>query len=101
MAEELKENLRTGLWFGAYVGLVSTILRLIFTEAFSLPFSVAVALAIFITLLGAYPIFERGTTIRRRFRMFKGEHSGFLDILVLSTLLSLAIYVLARFFGWK
>ena len=100
MTEEAKENLRRGLWFGAYFGGVSNILRYMFTDAFSLSFSVAAGLAIFITTLGVYPIFERGTKARRGGWLFKGERSGLWDTLVWSIIFSLAVYWLARSFGW-
>ena len=100
MTEETKEHLGRSLWFGAYFGIVSTILRLIFIDVLALSNAVALALAILLTSLGAYPIFERGTKIHRRLWFIKGESWRFWDTVALSAILSLAAYAVARLFGW-
>ena len=100
MTEETKEHLGRSLWFGAYFGIVSTILRLIFTDVFALSKAVALALAILLTSLGAYPLSDRGSKIRRRLWFIKGERWRIWDTMALSVILSLAAYAVARLFEW-
>ena len=98
MAEEAKQSAWRWLGFGAYFGGVSTILRLAFVDAFSLPVPSAFSLAIFITALGAYPIFIQGMEIRRRFWFLRGERWTFLQWFALSIVFTLIGMLIAIFF---
>lgn len=93
MTEETKESAWSGLGFGAYFGGVCTILRLAFADALSLTVPVASSLAFFLTSLGAYPIFIRGTKIRRRFRLLRGEQWTFFQWLLFSVVFTLMVTV--------
>jgi hypothetical protein len=89
MAEEAKESVWSDLGFGAYFGGGCAILQLVFVDAFSLSVPVAFTLAVFLTSLGAYPIFIRGTEIRRKFLFLRGKRWTFLQWFILSTMFTL------------
>jgi len=66
--EEGMENAKTNdknLWdaikFGAYFGIVSTVLNRFLADGFSIPDHLAFGIAVLAAALGAFPLFVRGT----------------------------------------
>jgi hypothetical protein len=100
MTEDTKDVFRGSLWFGAYWGLASTVLKLVFTDAFSLSRSTAFSLAILITSLCAYPIFNRRPRARWKFLFLNVERFGLWHHVAMSIVFAAAAYLIARPLGW-
>jgi hypothetical protein len=93
---------RYGSWvFGVYFSGVSTVLRLILTDGFSVSTPVAGSLAILITCLAGYPILVHSHEPRRSFFNRSGKMWTLPQFIVLSALASFAFYVVAVYFKWK
>jgi hypothetical protein len=91
-----------GGWvFGVYFGGVSTALRLILTDGFSVSTPVAGSLAILITCLAGYPILVHSNQPRRSFFNRSGKMWTLLQFIVLSAVMSVAFYLVAAYFKWK
>ena len=97
MTEETRENTSIGWGFGLYFAGISTILRIVLNEGFSLSFRLAFALAILVTSLGAYPIFIRGSKTKRRFWFQKDERFTFLPWLTFTIVATLIAFVVGTF----
>ena len=98
VSENTKDSTWSGVGFGAYFGGVSAILRIVLMDAFSFNAHAAFTLAIFLTSVGAYPIFIRGTEIRKRSWFLRGERWTFLPWLMLCILITLIAVLLAIIF---
>jgi hypothetical protein len=86
--------------FGVYFGAVSTGLRLVLTDGFSVSTPVAGSLAILITCLGGYPILMHFYQPRSFFKR-SGYRWRLPQFIVLSAVLSFTFYLVAGYFKWK
>lgn len=83
--------------FGLYFGSVGTVLWVILRHGFSVSTPIALSLAIFITLLGGYPILVNFYEPRPFFKR-GGKMWTLLKFIVLTAVMSFVIYLVAGYF---